>query len=169
MLTSQVEGFDDLFKIMDELALEIGQAKTDRIWKKALGYAMSPVLAQVKASAPRNSGQLAEHIYMKTQRPTSRDKASSSYRGEVFMCRVTSGPKRMQDIESTTIGKGGKERVYRKIKPVGLAMEFGTAEIAARPFIRPALASNVTTVVDRLGQMVWAEVNWGKYAKGVKG
>ena len=85
------------------------------------------------------------------------------------MCRVTSGPKRVQDIESTSIGKGGKERVYRKIKPVGLAMEFGTAEIAARPFIRPALASNVTTVVDRLGQMVWAEINWGKYAKGVKG
>jgi hypothetical protein len=78
MLTSQVEGFDDLFKIMDELALEIGQAKTDRIWKKAMGYAMSPVLAQVKVGAPRNSGQLAEHIYMKTQRPTSRDKASSS-------------------------------------------------------------------------------------------
>lgn len=169
MLTSQVEGFDELFKTMDELALEIGQAKTDRIWKKALGYAMSPVLAQVKASAPRNSGQLAEHIYMKTQRPTSRDKSSASYRGEVFMCRVSSGPKRMEDVENVSIGKGGKERVYRKIKPIGLAMEFGTAEIAARPFIRPALASNVGTVIDRLGTMVWAEVNWGKYAKGAKG
>jgi HK97 gp10 family phage protein len=168
MLTSSVQGFDDLFKAMDDLALEIGQAKTDRIWKKAMGYAMSPVLAQVKANAPRDSGQLAEHIYMKTQRPTSRDKASASYKGEIFMCRVTSGPKRMQDIENTTIGKGGKERVYRKFKPVGVAMEFGTAHIAARPFVRPALASNVGTVIDRLGKMVWAEVNWGKYAKGKK-
>lgn len=161
----KVQGFEDLFKAMDELAQEVGKGKTDRIWKKAMGYAIAPVFQQAKEGAPQDSGQLADHVYMKVQRPQSRDKASSSYRGEMFLARVTVSPKRNDSSKHTVITRKGKERAQWTHRPVALAMEFGTAEDAPKPFLRGALERNIHNVVDRLGKAVWYELTWGKYAK----
>ena len=161
----KVEGFDELFKAMDELALEIGKGKTDRIWKKALGYAFMPVLEAAKNNAPSDTGQLKEHIYMKVQRPQSRDKASNKYQGETFMARVTVGPEREDSTKHTTIVKKGKEKITYNHRPVALAMEFGTAETSAHPFMRPALENNVDRVISRLGYSVMAAIEAGKWVK----
>lgn len=161
----KVEGFDDLFRKMDELAEEIGKTKTDRIWKKAMGYAFAPVLEAARSNAPTDSGQLAQHIYMKVSRPAPRDKASLSYRGESLMVRVTSGPKRDDSTKHTTITKGGKERVSYTHRPVALANEFGTADKAAHPYLRTALEKNIDAVIQRLGSAVWYEIQWGKWAQ----
>lgn len=161
----KVEGFDELFKAMDELALEVGKARTDRIWRKALGYAFMPVLDAAKNSAPTNTGQLKEHVYMKVQRPQARDKASSKYQGETFMARVTVGPKRQESVEKTLILKKGKEKTIYNHRPVALAMEFGTADTSAQPFMRPALENNVDRVISRLGYSVMAALEAGKWVK----
>lgn len=159
------QGFDDLFKAMDELAEEVGKGKTDAIWRRAMGFAIQPVLASARANAPTDTGQLKEHIYMKVQRPQARDKASASYQGETFIARVTVGPKRLDSQEQTTITKKGKEKTTYKHRPVALAMEFGTANVPAHPFMRPALENNIDTVLERLGKSVWYELQWGKWAK----
>ena len=138
----KVEGFDELFKTMDDLAEEIGKGKTDRIWKRSLGVAMEPVLRQIRGNAPVDTGQLRDHIYMKVHRPVGRDKQSESYRGEMFMARVSVSPKREDSVERTTLNKRGKFQTYAIHRPVALAQEFGNANQAARPFIRPALESN---------------------------
>lgn len=164
--TGVVEGFDELYKTFDELAEEIGQGKTNRIWKKALGFAFEPVLRQVKSSAPVDSGQLLDHVYMDVHRPQGRDRKSPAYQGEVFMARVTVAPQREDSVTRTTITKSGKESTVSYNRPVALANEFGTAKMAGKPFIRPALEANVQNVIDRLGQAIWYEMNWGKYAKG---
>jgi HK97 gp10 family phage protein len=161
----KVEGFEQLYKAMDELAEEVGKAKTDRIWKKALGYAMEPVLARIKATAPVDTGQLQNHIYLKSHRPMGRDKQSESYAGEVMMARVSVSPKREDSVEKVVLNKRGNFKSQGIHRPVALAQEFGNANTAGRPFIRPALESNYQNVIERLGQYIWAEVNWGKYAK----
>ena len=162
----QVQGFDELFVAMDELAKEIGQTKTDNIWKKALGYAFLPVLESAKSRAPEGeTHQLKDGIYMKVSRPTSRDKGSSSYQGESFMARVTSSAKRNDSTVHTTIGKNGKERKIYTNRPVGLAMEFGTADTAAQPYLRPSLESNADRVISRLGYSVMAAIEAGKWVK----
>jgi HK97 gp10 family phage protein len=162
----KVEGFDELFKTMDELAEEIGKGKTDKIWRKALGYAFEPVLNDAKESAPVDTGQLRDHIYLKVQRPAARDKASASYKGEMFMVRVTVGPKREDSVERTVLNKKGKFQTVFQNRPVALASEFGTAHEAARPFIRPALEKNVDNIIQRLGQAIWYELQWGKWTQG---
>lgn len=163
--STNVKGFDELFKAMDELAEEIGKSKTDRIWRKALTFAFIPVLQHARDNAPSDTGQLKDHIYIKAHRPTARDRASLAYRGENFMVRVTSGPKREDSEKHTTIVKGGKERETYTHRPVALAAEFGTAKQAARPYLRPALETNLQNVQDRLGKAIWWELEWGKYAK----
>lgn len=162
---SEVKGFDELFKAMDELSEEIGKAKTDRIWRKALEFAFEPVLQAARAKVPVNTGQLRDHLYLKAHRPTSRDKRAFSYQGETFMVRVTSSPKREESVVNTVITKKGKERQVWKNRPVALASEFGTARNPAQPFLRPALEANVQVVQDRLGKAIWYEMEWGKYAK----
>lgn len=161
----QVTGFDELFVAMDELAKEIGQTKTDNIWKKALGYAFVPVLESAKSLAPTDTGQLKEGIYMKVSRPTARDKGSSTYKGESFMARVTSSAKRNDSTMHTTIGKNGKERKIYTNRPVGLAAEFGTADTAAHPYLRPSLENNADRVISRLGYSVMAAIDAGKWVK----
>ena len=162
----EVQGFDELFKAMDELQEEIGKAKTDQIWKKALGYAFLPVLERAKQLAPVDSGQLRDNLYIKAQRPAARDKRSIYYAGESYMVRVTLRPQRRESIVNVKLNKKGKFKNVYDNPPVGLSQEFGNAITAPHPFLRPALESNYDNVTTRLGQAIWAEVNWGKYAKG---
>lgn len=162
-----IDGFPELFKTMDELKEEIGKGKTDSIWRKCLGYAFEPVLEDAKSFAPEDTGQLEKHIYLKVQRPQARDKSSASYRGEIYMARVSVSPKRDDATLHTVINKRGKEqRVWRGLRPVGVSQEFGNARTSPHPFMRPALNNNIDRVISRLGWSIWNEVNWGKYAKG---
>lgn len=161
----KVEGFTELYKAMDELSEEIGQGKTAKIWRTALGFAMEPVLRDVKQRAPVDSGQLRDHIYMKAHKPQGRDKQSSSFKGEMFLARVSVSPKRDDSTERTVLNKRGRFQTISYNRPVALAQEFGNAHTGGHPFIRSSLESNYQNIIDRLGQAIWAEVNWGKYAK----
>lgn len=154
-------GFDDLFKQMDNLSQEVSKGKTDAIWRKAMGFAFAPVYDRARSNASMHvdTGQLLDHLYMKVQRPQARDKSSLSYRGEMFLARVTLNPKREDSQVRTTLSKGGKFRSVWNHHPVGLALEFGTAEEAARPFLRPALDSNIQNVQDRLATSVWDAIS----------
>lgn len=173
----KAEGFEDLFKAMDDLAEEIGKGKTDRIWRKALGAAMKPVLEDARTFAPTDTGQLKDHIYMKVHKPQGRDKASTSYMGEMYMARVTVGTKRDDTKYRMVLNKKGNfQTVAHNLKPVPVSQEFGndrlknsefgTAAMGAHPFMRPALDNNMEKVMSNLGQYLWYELTYGKYAKG---
>lgn len=163
-----ISGFDELQKTLDALAEEIGKAKTAKIWQSALANAFEPVLQQAKSNAlaHKRTGQLADHIYMKAQRPTGRDKSSRSYRGEVMMVRITSSAKRDESTAKVYINKKGKETTVYNNRPVGVAAEFGNAHSAPFPFLRSALEAHSQNVQKRLGYALWTEIQWGKYTKG---
>ena len=160
----QVQGFDELFKHMEELKEEIGKGKTDRIWKSSLVYAFEPVLATAKALAPTDTHQLQEHLYLKASRPTARDRAGKYYDGEQWMVRVSLNPKREDSVQNVVLNKRGKFQNRFVNRPVGLAEEFGTANNGGgKPFLRPALESNASRVIERLGAKLWSNLNSGKF------
>ena len=169
-------GFEDLFKRMDELAEEVGKGKTDKIWRNALKSAMSPVLADAKAFAPVGTGQLRDNIYMKVQKPQARDKASASYQGEMYLARVTVSTIREDSVLNYSLNrKGNMQTTWTNKKPVPVSQEygnkhlenseFGTAAMGAHPFMRPALENNYDKVMSRLGEALWYELTYGRYAK----
>ena len=159
---------------MDALSQEITQGKTAKIWKNSLLYAMAPVKAAAISLAPgggkRSTGQLRDSIYLTAHKPKARDKKAQSYMGEIYMARVSIKAAREESVSNTTL-KNGKFRTTVEFKnsnkPVGLAMEFGTAKVAAKPFMRPALESNIQNIQDRLAKYLWAELSMGKYGKDV--
>jgi hypothetical protein len=175
-VTFKVEGFEELFKEMNELAEEVGKGKTARIWRNSLFHAMAPVLAKAKQLAPKDTGQLADNLYIKVQKPQGRDKASKYYDGEMYMARVTAYPKRNDSVEKTVLTKRGNFQTYSVNKPVAISQEignrhlqnseFGTGQNGSHPFLRPALESEAMNIPKRLGQFLWAELTWGKYSKG---
>lgn len=157
-----VEGFPELFAAMNDLKEEIGKQKTDRLWRSALTAAMQPVLKAAQAAAPKDTGQLAQHIYLKVQRPQRRDKTSKYYDGEEYMARVSVSPIREDTKDHFTLNKRGKfQHVYRNKKPVAVSQEFGNARVTRHPFMRLSLENNaqlVTSILEGRLAIIIAEV-----------
>jgi HK97 gp10 family phage protein len=148
-----VEGFPELFAAMNSLKEEIGKGKTDKIYREAMKAAFQPVLNSAKQNAPKDTGQLAQRIYMKVHRPNQSDKKSKYYTpGEVYMARVSASPLRDDSELHTVLNKRGRfQRVWRNRRPVAVSQEFGNASTPKHPFLRPALESNVQVVISILG------------------
>ena len=180
--SATIEGFDNLLKAMNELSEEITKGKTARIWGNALRYAMIPVketAQQIVTARAYDSGQLANSLYIKVHKPQARDKQSLSYQGEMYMARVSVKSARAEsEIKSTTYTtKKGKVITRQYVgfhgsnRPVSMAINFGTktelgdVHTPAQPFLRPALEANILKVQQRLGQALWNELTFGKYAK----
>ena len=158
-----VQGFEALFQRMEELREEIGTGKTDKIWRSCLTYAMEIVLQDAIANAPFDAkskdGHIRDHIYLKVQKPQARDKASSSYQGEMYLARVSASPIRDSTVYNTILNKKGRfQTVTSGKKPVGVSQEFGNARVPAKPFMRPALLNNTDEVQGRLGVALMAQI-----------
>ena len=160
----EVDGFAELFTALDDIKEEIGKGKTDKIYRSALKSAMQPVLDAAKSAAPKNTGQMADHIYMKVHRPQKRDKSGKYYDGEVYMARVSVSPVREDTQLHHIVNKRGKiQTVLRNKKPVALSQEFGNARTPSHPFLRTALESKATQVVDILGAIL--KINIEEFAR----
>jgi HK97 gp10 family phage protein len=155
----KTDGFEDLFKRMDELKEEIGKGKTDAIWRSAMRYAMEPVLHDAQAFVPVNTGQTKNNIYLAVQKPKGRDKESSTYQGEMYIARVTVSTLREDSIKNFILTKKGKFRtVWSNKSRAPISQEFGNARTPAHPFLRPALEYNYDRVQSRLGWAIWQKI-----------
>jgi hypothetical protein len=153
-------GFEALFQKMDDIRDEIGKCRTDRIWRNALTYAMEPVLQDAKVFAPKDTGQLADHIYMKVQRPQAMDRASKFYQGEQYMARVTSSPIRDDSKLNYVVNKRGKLQAYWSgRKPVPVSQEYGNSRVPKHEYMHPALNNNLENIQYRLAQSLTAQLD----------
>lgn len=158
-----VQGFEALFSRMEELRVEIGTGKTDKIWRNSLKYAMEIVLQDAISNAPYDEkskdGHIRDHIYLKVHKPQARDKASISFQGEMYMARVSASAVRDSTKFNVILNKRGRfQTVTSGKKPVGVSQEFGNARVPAHPFMRPALLNNTADVQSRLGSALWANI-----------
>lgn len=144
----QVDGFEDLFLRMDQIKEEIGKGKTDKVWRNMLKSAMTPVLEEAKRLAPKDTGQLAEHIYLKVHRPMARDKDGKAYQeGTVYMARVTASTLRDDTVYNLVLNKRNKfQTVAVNKKPIPVSQEFGNAKTPAHPFLLPSLRKHYGTI-----------------------
>lgn len=151
----KAQGFEDLFARLDAIKDEVGKAKTDKLWRQMLSNAARPILNTARSLAPRDSGQLAEHIYLKVHRPMARDKSGKTYAGEVYMARVTVSTLRDDTVYKFIVNKKNKlQTIVANKKPVPVSQEFGNARTPAHPFLRPALEQNIDKVTEIMGSQL---------------
>lgn len=154
------EGFQELEDVLKELSNDLGEKDSRRIIRLGIKKALQPVLIDAKAEALKDTGALAASLQIESRIPTRKDRRSKyvSYTDK-FIGAVTtaSGAKLAKtafvNLRSPEALKGHKEAIKQvgiKSDARAIAVEFGTAKMAGKPFLRPALEKNSSIVISEL-------------------
>jgi HK97 gp10 family phage protein len=157
-VTIKLEGIGDVDKALKALEDEFGdKLARSKVLIPAVREALKPVLAQAKANAPKNSGDLTKSLIIEARRPNSRDRRSK------YVTRTDTV------IAAVTTASGKKlAKMGIKSDARAIAQEFGTASHPAQPYLRPALEANAQETVSKLGQILARRIQQFR-AKNSKG
>lgn len=130
MITVKTEGFSGALEAMSSLDLDLQR----KILKKALASAAAPIVFREKQNARRNrnSGLLADSIHVSVRV----DKAGSA------TANIRPSGKRVVVMRTEPNGK--KHQVTTRASAYAHVVEFGSKYVAARPFVRPAVAAGLS-------------------------
>lgn len=154
-ITFDWEGFQEFEELINQMVEDFGEKDTRKIMRNAVKDSMAPVLMDAKLRAPTDTGALQASLQIEARKPTGKDRKSKYVdRTDAVIASVTTAPG--WKLKKTAFFN--RKNKKSDIKQVGInsdaravAMEFGTAKVAAKPFLRPALESNKMVVVDSLG------------------
>ena len=160
-LTLKWSGFKEFEDLFNEIEDDFGEKDAQKILRNAMREAMKPVLTTARnlleSHGNVDTGQLVRSLQLEARKPTSRDKRSKYVDPTmIVISRVTVAPGSKFDPDKKLLSKtfknkktGLKEHMHSDAR--AYAIEFGTVRWLkgeGRPFIRPALESNVQTVTD---------------------
>jgi HK97 gp10 family phage protein len=150
MISVQITGLKELQKALNELPKEI----QGRPLRSAVSAAAKVIVDDVKARVPvGETGNLKTAVYR------YRSRRNSATGRETFFVGIRQGKAQYKD----TAYNRRKGRVGKNYKTAGEAyywrfLEFGTAKMQAKPFLRPAFEANKSRAVDvmkeRLGKAI---------------
>lgn len=152
-------GGRELQELLNQLQIDFGEKDAKNILTNAVRASMQPVLATAKVLAPIDTGQLRVTLQVEARRPTSRDKRSKYVKStDSVIGLITTAPAkklargiRVYDTEGSYKSKKDKyKKIVGQSDARAVAMEFGTANVAARPYLRPALESQAGAVLNSL-------------------
>ena len=149
----KLEGIGSVQAVFRELADEIGDKKANsKILIPAVREAMKPVLAKARTDAPVDTGGLKRSLQVEARRPNRKDKRSKYIANtDTVISLVTTAP-------GKKLAKLGIKSDARAI-----AQEFGTARNPAHPYLRAALESQSTSVINNLAEILARRID--KYKK----
>jgi HK97 gp10 family phage protein len=150
----KLEGAEELKEILRELNDDFGAKDAKTIMKRGVREAMKPALYQAKLLAPADTGALRASLRIETRKPTKKDLRSKYVRPtDSIIGTVTTAPgpvlarTKFHNLHNT---KSNIKQVGIPSDARAVAMEFGTANVAAKPFLRPALESQSQAMVESL-------------------
>ena len=154
----KLEGIGEVDKALRALEIEFGDKMAQsKVLVPAVREALKPVLAQARANAPKDSGDLERSLIIEARRPTRRDRRSKYVtQSDTVIAAVTTA-------SGKKLAKMGIKSDARAI-----AQEFGTAHNPAQPYLRTALESNAQTTVNNLAGILARRIEKfnTKYRKG---
>jgi HK97 gp10 family phage protein len=150
MITVQITGLKELQNALNQLPKEI----QGRPLRSAVSAAAKVIVDDVKARVPvGETGNLKTAVYR------YRSRRNSATGRETFFVGIRQGKAQFKD----TAYNRRRGRVGKSYKTAGEAyywrfLEFGTAKMQAKPFLRPAFEANksraVEVIKDRLGKSI---------------
>jgi HK97 gp10 family phage protein len=124
-------GFEDFDAVLTQMGQEFGYTDVNKkVLIPALRNAMKITVPYAKGLARANTGTMRNSIMVEARRPSDRDKKS----------------KYIYDNDAAIA------IISVRQSPVSLGEEFGTADKAGKPFIRPALEANQSTILQALSE-----------------
>jgi len=156
-----INGLTETLEIFKLLENEIGDKDArSKILIPAVRQVMKPVLAKAKSLVPSDTGMLKQSLTITARRPTRNDKRSiyvSKSDSVIAMVTTKPIPKKLKKQTAGMKRKDAK-KVYASKGLIydgrAIANEFGTAKMAAQPFMRTSLESQATIVSASLGEVL---------------
>jgi HK97 gp10 family phage protein len=148
----------EIFKLLEE---EIGdKTARSKILIPAIRKVMKPVLDKAKSLVPSDTGMLRNSLTIVARRPNRNDKRSIYVsKTDSVIAMVTTKPIPAK-VKKQTAGMNRKyaKKFYASKGLIydgrAIANEFGTAKMAAQPFMRTSLESQATIVSASLGEIL---------------
>lgn len=157
----KVEGLKETQEIFKQLASEIGDKESrSKILIPAVKEAMVPVLNAARLMAPVDTGKLKTTLGIYGKRPSGKDRKSKYISAQdTVVAFVQTKPipaKLKKQAKELGLKKEKRRQFYGQhgYDARAMAQEFGTADHAAKPFLRPALEGNIYDVTNRLGMIL---------------
>lgn len=158
--TVGIVGAKELREVMSTLTQDFGPNDAKNILRGAVRQAMKPALESARAAAPVDTGGLKASLRIEAKKPSRKDKRSKYINeNDVVIATVTTAP-------GNVLAKTKFFNERTKAKQLGIesdaravAMEFGTANVAPRPYLRAALESNAGVIVNDLSNQIKVSIN----------
>jgi HK97 gp10 family phage protein len=149
----EFEGFKETEELFRQITNDFGAKDASNIMRNAVRKSMAPVLNTAKNLAPKDTGALAASLQVETRKPTRKDQRSKYvYAGDVVIGAVTTASGKQLAKRSFKNVKTGEKQKGIASDARAAAMEFGTAKVAAKPYLRPALERSSEGVASSLGE-----------------
>jgi len=157
----EITGLKETLQVFEDLENEIGDKKArSKVLIPSVREAMKPVLNMAKSFAPKDTGLLERTLTIVARRPSNKDKKSKYInRTDSVIAIVTTKPipKKLKQ-QAYGMTRSEKKKLYASKNSIydarAIAQEFGTANMAAKPYMRVSLESQSTQVASRLGEIL---------------
>jgi len=165
----KLEGLDNVLRNLDDIAEQIGDKKANsKVLVPALREAMKPALQAIRANAPKDTGALAQHLWIEARRPNKRDKRSLYVRlGDTTIALVTTKafPKKLKKqwhADNKDLSPSQRQKAFKKFAlstgfpydARAVAQEFGSARNPAHPFMRVGMEQASPVILENLGRIL---------------
>ena len=153
MFTVQFEGIEEFTQLLDQMKDDISEKDSKKILNNAVKLAMKPVLEKAQNLVPIETGALRASLRIEARKPTNRDKKSIYVNPtDVVIGTVTTAPGSVLKKKKFINQKTGKKETGIASDARAVANEFGTAKMAGKPFMRPAMETTTQPVLNSLAQ-----------------
>jgi len=173
--TFQVKGLSETQAVFDQLREEIGdKTSQSKVLVPVVKEAMKPVLSMAQSLVPKGDTEmLLKSLSIVGRRPTGKDKSSNYVNSnDAAIAIVTTKPiprSMKKDAYEATKHITDKRLKAKAIKGFyaeqgifydarAIAMEFGTKNVSARPYLRVSLESQAQQVSDLLGKLLQQKI-----------
>lgn len=168
----KLEGAQELKDVLAELSNDFGVKDQKNILKRGVREALKPALNTAKSLVPTDTGALRASLRIEARKPSKRDKNSKYVsQKDTVIGTITTAPSsvlaktKFQNLKNT---KSNIKQIGIESDARAIAMELGTASVPSKPYLRPALESQSTMVVNDLANNLRTALNKYK-ARTTKG
>lgn len=155
----KIEGLDEIKETLRQVTNSQNAVIQERILKRRA----KPLIARMKALAPKRTGTLRRSIKSEVE------KEVESGQQAFAIARNTGATTTEARAAAKTAGRSGNVSVTLVVGPTSGKdakedawyahfVEFGTANMSAKPFMRPAWDSQKRGIFDGIAKDVWSEV-----------
>ena len=144
-------GQAEFTEIIREMQNDFGEKDQKKILSKAMRVAMKPVLEKARSLVRVDTGGLRASLRIEARKPTAHDKKSIYVNptDTVIGTVTTASGKQLAKKNFKNVRTGKKQKGIPS-DARGIANEFGTAKMAAKPYLRPALETSSSQLLDSL-------------------